>query len=44
VAVVAEAALLTQEADQLTMETGVGNHWALVWSDNPKVSWLPATQ
>ena len=39
---VAERAVLTQEADQLSMEPGVGNHWVLVWSDNPNVSWLPA--
>jgi hypothetical protein len=39
---VAERAVLTQEADQLSMEPGEGNHWVLVWSDNPNVSWLPA--
>jgi hypothetical protein len=42
VALVGEAALLTQQAKQLSMESGLGNHWGLVWSDNPNVSWLPA--
>lgn len=39
---VAERAVLRQEANQLSMEPGVGNHWVLVWSENPNVSWLPA--
>lgn len=39
---VAERAVLTRGADQLSMEPGGGNHWVLVWSDNPNASWLPA--
>jgi hypothetical protein len=38
----AERAVLTQEADQLSMEPGVENHWVFIWSDIPTVSWLPA--
>ena len=38
VTLVADKAVLTQEAGELSMEPGVGNHWALVWCDNPNVS------
>lgn len=31
-----------QEADQLSIEPGVGAHWRLDWSDSPTLSWLPA--
>ena len=41
-ALVGEVAVLTQQAEQLSMESGLGNHWDLVWCDNPNVSWLPA--
>lgn len=37
-----ERDVLMQEADQLSMEPGVRNHWVVVWSDNPNVSWLTA--
>jgi hypothetical protein len=33
---------LTQEADQLTMETGLGIHRGLDWFRSPKLPWLPA--
>jgi hypothetical protein len=29
---VAERTVLTQQAEELSMEPGVGNHWMLVWS------------
>jgi hypothetical protein len=41
-ALIQKRAVLTQEADQLSMETGVGKHWMLVWCENPNVSWFPA--
>jgi hypothetical protein len=34
--------VLTEEGGQLTMEPGTGVHEGLVWSRNPKLSWLPA--
>jgi len=42
VAMVSEAAVLTQEGNQLSMEPGVGIHEGLVWCENPKLSRLPA--
>ena len=42
VAMVSEAAVLTEEGDQLTMEPGVGIHEGLVCCENPKLSRLPA--
>jgi len=34
-------AVLTQEADQLTMEPGLGIHGGLVWFRSPTLPWLP---
>lgn len=34
--------VLTQQADQFSMEWGLGNHWGLVWCENTKPPWLPA--
>jgi len=34
--------VLTQEADQLSMDAGRGCHEDLDWSDSPTLSWLPA--
>ena len=34
--------VLTQQADQLSMEPGMGCHWGLDWFRSPKFSWLPA--
>jgi hypothetical protein len=42
VTLVAGRAVLTQEADQLSMQLGKGCHGDLVWSDSPTLSWLPA--
>ena len=42
VPLVAEGAVLTQEADQLTMEPGLGIHGGLDWFRSPKLPWLPA--
>jgi hypothetical protein len=39
---VTDRAVLTQEADQLSMQLGTGCHGDLVWSDSPTLSWLPA--
>jgi len=41
-ALVADRAVLTQEAGELSMEPGVGIHEGLVWCRNPNLSWLPA--
>jgi hypothetical protein len=41
-AFVADRAVLTQEADELSMKPGVGIHEGLVWCRNPNLSWLPA--
>ena len=41
-ALVADRAVLTQEASELNMEPGGGIHEGLVWCENPKLSWLPA--
>ena len=42
VPLVGEPAVLTQEADQLTVEWGLGIHGGLVWFRSPKLPWLPA--
>ena len=42
VTLVADGAVLTQEADQLSMQLGTGCHEGLVWCENPKLSQLPA--
>ena len=42
VALVGDGAVLTEKTDQLSMEPGTGVHEGLVWSDDPKLSWLPA--
>ena len=39
---IADGAVLTQEAGELTVEPGSGIHERLVWCDNPNLSWLPA--
>ncbi len=39
---VADRAVLTEEACELSMEPGAGIHEGLVWCENPKLSWLPA--
>jgi len=39
---VADGAVLTQEADQLSMQLGTGCHGDLVWFRSPTLSWLPA--
>ena len=39
---IADGAVLTQEANQLSMQLGTGCHGDLVWSDSPTLSWLPA--
>jgi hypothetical protein len=41
VSLVGELAVLTQEADQLTMEPGLGIHGGLVWFRSPTLPWLP---
>jgi hypothetical protein len=33
---------LTKEADQLTMESGLGIHGGLAWFRSPTPPWLPA--
>ena len=38
VALIEKRAVVTWGAGQFSMEPGVGNHWALVWCDNPNVS------
>jgi hypothetical protein len=42
VTLVADRAVLTQEAGELSMEPGTGIHEGLVWCENPNLSWLPA--
>ena len=39
---VADGAVLTQKANQLSMQLGTECHGDLVWSDSPTLSWLPA--
>jgi hypothetical protein len=39
---IANRAVLTEKAGQLTVEPGVGIHEGLVWCRNPKLSRLPA--
>ena len=39
---VADRAVLTEEAGELTMEPGVGIHEGLDWCENPNLSWFPA--
>jgi len=39
---VTDRTVLTQKADQLSMQLGKGCHGDLVWSDSPTLSWLPA--
>lgn len=39
---IGKGAVLTEEADQLTMEPGMGCHRDLVWFRSPTLSWLPA--
>ena len=41
-ALVADRAVLTQEADQLSMDAGRGCHEDLDWFRSPTLSWLPA--
>lgn len=41
-ALVADRAVLTQEAGELTVEPGEGMHEGLDWCRNPNLSWLPA--
>jgi len=41
-AFVADRAVLTHEAGELSMERGVEIHEGLVWCENPNLSWLPA--
>jgi len=41
-ALVADRAVLTQEADQLSMQLGTGCHEDLVWFRSPTFPWLPA--
>jgi hypothetical protein len=41
-ALIADEAVLTQEAGELTVEPGSGIHERLDWCDNPNLSWLPA--
>ena len=40
-ALVADKAVLTQKAGELTMEPGVGIHEGLDWCENPNLSWFP---
>ena len=42
VVMVSEAAVLTEEGDQSSMEPGAEIHTGLVWCENPKLSRLPA--
>jgi hypothetical protein len=39
---VADGAVLTQEAGELSMEPGMGIHEGLAWCRNPNLSWLHA--
>jgi hypothetical protein len=39
---VADRTVLTEEAGELSMESGAGIHEGLDWCENPKLSWLPA--
>ena len=39
---VADRAVLTQEAGDLSMEPGAVIHEGLVWYENPNLSWFPA--
>ena len=39
---VADGAVLKQEACELTVEPGLGIHEGLDWCRNPNLSWLPA--
>ena len=41
-ALVADRAVLTQEADQLSMQLGTGCHEDLVWFRSPTLPWPPA--
>ncbi len=41
-AFVADRAVLTQKAGELSMEPDLGIHEGLVWSRNPNHSWRPA--
>ena len=41
-ALVADGAVLTEKAGQLSMEPGMGIHEGLVWCENPKLSRLSA--
>ena len=41
-ALIADGAVLTQEAGELTVEPGSGIHERLDWCENPNLSWLPA--
>ena len=41
-ALVTDRAVLTQEADQLSMQLGTGCHGDLVWFRSLTLSWLPA--
>jgi len=38
---IAEPAVLTQKADQLRLELGLGIHRGLDWFRSPTLSWLP---
>ena len=42
VALVGEPAVLTQQAEKLSMEPDLGIHGGLVWFRSPKLPWLPA--
>ncbi len=39
---VADGAVLTQKANQLSMQLGKGCHGDLVWFRSPTLPWLPA--
>jgi len=39
---IADRAMLTEDAGELSMEPGVGIHEGLVWRENPELSGLPA--
>jgi hypothetical protein len=38
---IAEQAVSKQQADQLTMEPGLGIHWGLVWFRSRTLPWIP---
>jgi hypothetical protein len=38
VALIEKRAVVTKEAGQFRKEPSVGNHWGLVWCDNPNIS------